>query len=371
VSNFVINPYAFTAASGSGPDGTAYYVEVTIPDDNVGDDLTNYPVYVDLADMPAGFWSNAQSDGGDIRVTQADGTTRCAVDLVAINTGTETGELHFLASTLSDSVDNVYRVYYGHGALSQPAAGTTYGRNAVWGDYDRVLHMSENPGGTAPQMLDSTGNSNDGSTAGVMTIDDLVTGRVGTGITLDGSNDIITMPSTDLPQLTIQAIVYFNKFTATGPNHVQRIATKFNGNTGSVSGRWLIDTWSGGAASPQTGLRFYVHLAGGVVTAVAGLGTFTISTWHHVVCTHDGSNIRAYVDGVQVATAAASGDLANLSQTITIGEDSPAGASEYLGATVDEFRMRGNAVSAAWIAAEHANHSDPDSFYAVGSEQSA
>ena len=80
-------------------------VKITVDHTKVPSNLTNFPVYVNLADLPAGFFSNVRSDGGDIRVTTSDQTTEIAREVVAINTGGSTGELYFNAPSLSSTVN--------------------------------------------------------------------------------------------------------------------------------------------------------------------------------------------------------------------------------------------------------------------------
>ena len=52
-----------------------YRIKLTIQASKVDADLTDYPIYVDLSNLPSDFHNNVKSDGGDIRVTKADGVT--------------------------------------------------------------------------------------------------------------------------------------------------------------------------------------------------------------------------------------------------------------------------------------------------------
>ena len=47
-------------------------IPVTVKASVVDDDLTDYPVYVDLGEFDASFFSTINADGGDIRVTDGD-----------------------------------------------------------------------------------------------------------------------------------------------------------------------------------------------------------------------------------------------------------------------------------------------------------
>jgi len=63
----------FTTVPWNNTDWTEY-VAITIDNTKIDDDLTNFPVYVDLADMPDTFWNTVADGGGDIRVTTHTGT---------------------------------------------------------------------------------------------------------------------------------------------------------------------------------------------------------------------------------------------------------------------------------------------------------
>ena len=167
-----------------------YRAKLTINSSEVDSTIANFPVYVNLADMPAGFWDNVKSDGGDIRVTQSDGTTECPVEIVAIDTGAETGELHFKANSLSSSADTDFYIYYGNASASLPAVTATYGRNAVWSDYLAVFHLQETANNDAGGYIDSTGNGYDGTGASMsINSNGYLAGK---GAETDGTSDYIT-----------------------------------------------------------------------------------------------------------------------------------------------------------------------------------
>ena len=48
-------------------------VPITLQASQIEDDLTDFPVYVDLSDLGGIFWSTVQGSGADIRVTESDG----------------------------------------------------------------------------------------------------------------------------------------------------------------------------------------------------------------------------------------------------------------------------------------------------------
>jgi hypothetical protein len=132
----LLNPFVF-GAGGPPPGVTPFVATLTVPSGTIASNLTDFPVRVDLDDMPSGFWDNVKSDGGDIRVYESDGTTQIPFDLVHIDTVNEVGLLFFKDSLLSGS-DNVYKIECGYPAHNLLAPTNTYGRNNVWNDYHRV-----------------------------------------------------------------------------------------------------------------------------------------------------------------------------------------------------------------------------------------
>jgi len=113
--------------------------EITIP--QTASALTDFPVYVDLSGLSATMWAaitsanvaTAQGDayGGDIRITQSDGTTEVPFEPVSVLQATSDGELHFKADT-SDAATTKYYIYAGNSGASAYAVDATYGAENVW-----------------------------------------------------------------------------------------------------------------------------------------------------------------------------------------------------------------------------------------------
>lgn len=94
--------------------------------------LYDLPVIIDLANMPAGFWSGVAADGGNILVFDQDGTTGLPLDVVTINVVAKTGHIVFKAD-LSDNFTNRFRITLDGSALALP--GNALGRFNVWPNY--------------------------------------------------------------------------------------------------------------------------------------------------------------------------------------------------------------------------------------------
>lgn len=144
-------------ASGVATSPTA---TLTIASGTVASNLSAFPVYVDLSDMPSGFWSEAEADGGNIRVYQSDGVTQIPFDLVHIDTVNSVGKLFFKADLLAAS-NNVFKITCGVTSLNLLPPTDTYGRNNVWSDYHRVYVF--------PSGDDRTGSGESAKVAGATT----------------------------------------------------------------------------------------------------------------------------------------------------------------------------------------------------------
>jgi hypothetical protein len=108
---------------------------VTIPPGKVGSNLTNFPLYVRLADMPLEFWDKVSKDGGNIRVTDLSGAP-LAMDLAIFEPHSKKGTL-FVKTNISAAGGATVKVRLEKDAERLPF-NDPYGRNAVWADFDYV-----------------------------------------------------------------------------------------------------------------------------------------------------------------------------------------------------------------------------------------
>jgi len=162
-------------------DNWGYRIKITVQNGKVDDDLSDFPCYVNLDDLPDAFFTHVKNGGGDIRITKADGETELAREVVSCDTGTKTGEVHFLADALSKDDDTDFYIYYGNDDADDYAVGATYGRNAVWADYAFVSH----DGG----ITDSAGNL---SPANHDTVNEAA-GKIGNCRSFNGSDQYIDL----------------------------------------------------------------------------------------------------------------------------------------------------------------------------------
>lgn len=331
-----------------------YRVKVEIAPSKVGTTtaVTSFPVYLNLANMPASFFTNASSTGADIRVTESDEITETPFELVTFATTTQTGELHFLADSLSTTSSSTFYVYYGNPTASAYAVTDTYGRNAVWTGYRAVYHLES-------LTLDSTGNgytlTNNNSVAASSTCK--IAGCADFGST--NTNKSLSIAS----NLGIDG--GNNSMTAWYAPHSSTATVGGVIETGSTGTDVYNSLWYHGGvpASYQSRNRSGISDAFSNVSGVIGSGVFTYAAY-----TYDSSNVLGYRDAVAATPAAHSGNGSfNITTQSTIGKTERFGV--FFTGLVDEVRVSSNALSAAYILTEYNNQSAPSTFYALGAEE--
>lgn len=332
-----------------------YRVKITVDNTKVDADLTNFPVYVDLSNLPTGFHSHVnQTDARDIRVTKSDETTELPREVVYYDAVNDKGELHFKADSLANSTNTDFYIYYGNASASDYAATDTYGRNNVWdSNYKGVWHLKESPSGTTDEIKDSTSNGNDGTTNGSMDSTDLVDGKIGKALDFDGSNDYIDCGNNTSLQMTsaisVEAWIYP---TATNDSWDKAVSKGEN-------------TWGLELKTDNSRYGFTVYSGG---FKVSRGGTYTQSQWTYLVGTFDGTTVRTYVNGAVGDITASASSISNPAQySLNIGRN--AAATQYGATKIDEVRISNVARSSTWISTEYNNQSSPSTFYSVGSEE--
>jgi len=333
-------------SSGWYDDDWSGRVAITVDDAYVDEDLSNFPLFVDLADMSSSFWSSVNSDAGDIRVTLSDGTTEVPREVINASTTAETGELFFRATSISASADTVFYVYFGNSSASDYSPSATYGSENVWTNgYDSVLHMHENPAGTAPQMKDATANSYDGTTGGGFVAGNSVTGLFGNALQFTGGNRYVNYANSSLTSYTYSGWFRTTSFSSGGAS---------NG-----SGTYFMDRQVGG--NPLVSLKAiggnfahqYRDNSGGGLGALSGSAVLTDGTWQYVSWGRaNGSYVFINVNGNYASSAPSLGTLTPDDPRLGIHQSLTTGA---FNGTMDEVHIATVARSQAWQNAEYQN----------------
>lgn len=334
------------------PTGYSKYQEITIDHTKVGADLTDYEVYINLADLlkaGADIFDTCRTDGGDIRATKSDGTTELAIQVVAIDTTAKTGEVHVkFSGTLSSSSDTIIRIYY-NGTDTGYAATDTYGRNAVWSGCRAVYHMQS--------VDDNTSNAYTLTNTGTVTF---ATGGLLTNRSSIPSGTNKMLNRTDNVGVTATGSWSFTTWirmaseTTTDREILQQYVV---GASGAIY-RGLYEYNSGSRR-----VRFFRIGSGAVFLDKSG--NIANDTWRHIVFTYNGSTEKLYVDNAAAVTGSASGTTSVGAAEFNLGGGS---TNTSLNGLMALTKVRTVELASTWISTEYNNQNSPATFYAIGSE---
>lgn len=321
------------------PTGYTKYQEITIDHTKVSADLTDYVVYVNLADLVkagADIFDLCRSDGGDIRATKSDGTTQLATELVVIDTTAKTGELHVkFTGTLSSTVDTIIRIYY-NGTDTALATSDTYGRDAVWSNEISVYHMQTS-------STDSKGSYNGTDTS----ISYSTNGQIGKGAYTAGGKVVTSSYSLNSA---------FSLRLWINPNSVSGVQVFFStykpaNGTGSPAGVLQL---------VGTALNYSNYVVD------TNQGSFSASTLAMAGVTHNGTTATLYKNGASIGSGTVAHSTATAEMSLFARNDVT--TNRYAG-LLDEVRLRSGTLATSWITTEYNNQSSPSTFYASSDEQ--
>ncbi len=193
-----------------------------------------------------------------------------------------------------------------------------------------VLAMGFNEG-AGSTVVDSSGNSNTGSlinaawsTAGIF----------GNALSFNGTNALVTVSdanSLDLTTgMTLEAWVRPSIVSGVWRDVIYK----------GVDDIYYLEATSPSQGRPATGGTYASN-------NLVGASNLAVNTWSHLAATYNGTTMRLYVNGVQVASRAQTGSIATSNGALTIGGDGLYG--QYFAGLIDEVRIYNRALTAAEI----------------------
>jgi len=333
-----------------------YRVKVTVLNTKVDADLTDFPVYVNLADLPAGFHTNVnQTDGRDIRVTKADGTTEVPREVVTYVSASDTGELHFKGDVLN-ATDVDFYIYYGNAGASEPAGNATYGSQNVWtNSYQAVYHLQQDPSGNGiDAVTDSTSNAYHLTPSGAPV---LGTGKLGgKGIVFDGSND--QLKDTDQVWADASNAITVSLWSNFASADTAQNATIFRYTT--------VGNERNSAHAPWSSTNYWDF---GTCCSSPGRVSISNTPYDDKYSKYDftgGADHAIFIDGVSRVAAGSSDAPTGALTGLAIGSGID---TEYHKGTLDEFRVSTVERTSTWISTEYNNQNSPATFFTVGSQE--
>jgi len=307
---------------------------------------SNFTVLVSVTDPALKTVANgghvANANGYDIGFYADSGrTTKLKWEVEKYNGTTGNLIAWVKIPSVSSTTDTPFYLFYGDPSIVTDQSDPL---NTWDSNFKAVYHVGN---GTTLTATDSTGGNN-GTLVNSPTA---IAGKIdGAAHFVHSSSQTIALAnSSDFPITTAWTMEAWVKPSTDGNTVLEWGTTGNNGPHMALLGNntWRVGFW-GGAAVDGTGVD---------------LGSF-----HHIVGTFDGSNLRLYKDGSLLAgPTAASPATAPYSQG-TIGS---AFGGAYWNGDIDEVRVSSAARSAAWITAEYNNQSSPGTFITMGSENCA
>ena len=194
--------------------------------------------------------------------------------------------------------------------------------------------------GVGPRALDSSPGASHGILSGAVW-------RRGGAIELDGVDDAILLPRDFAPSgsaITVTAWFRADDFGV----HDARILSKASGSS-DADHYVMLSTIRQGQVHR---LRFRLKAGGSTTTLVATSGDLATSRWTHAAAVYDGTQMRLFLDGVQVGARAKAGKLDTKADVDTAIGNQPPGASgggRPFDGALDDVRVYGRALAVAEI----------------------
>lgn len=168
-------------------------------------------------------------------------------------------------------------------------------------------------------------------------------GKVGQSFVFDGADDQITVPHNANQNvgsnLTIEAWINPTTVVTHGATILQKRTS------GNVGGYVFEPTQPAGGGAPN-GLQFVIMI-GGIYSTLNPANVLQPNVWQHVAATYDGSFMRIYVNGVEVANKPQTGAIDAVTAPIVIGRNAVNNAGFQGG--IDEVSLYNRALTASEI----------------------
>jgi len=234
-------------------------------------------------------------------------------------------------TSVSASTTYTYTVaaYDGGGNVSSqsaPASATTPAAPPLSQNLMAAYAFNEGTGSSVP---DASGHGNSGTLSNTTWT---TSGKYGNALAFNGTSATVNIPDSASLHLTtgmtLEAWVYPTNVAGAWRDVIMKGSDEY----------YLEATSSAGP--PATGGK----TIGGALT---GSSALPANTWSHLAGTYDGTTLRLYVNGAEVASRAQTGSIATTTNPLQIGGDSFFG--QYFQGMIDEVRVYNRALTPAEI----------------------
>jgi cysteine-rich repeat protein len=328
-----------------------YRKELTIDSTQVEEDLTGFPVLIDITD--ADLAVSAQANGEDIVFTDINGSSLShEIELY------DGASRHLIAwvnvPSLLSTEDTTLYMYFGNGDVtsSQEDPAGTWASNG----HVMVQHLDETTG----THIDSTGKGNDGTAENMGPQQD-AQGKIDGADQFDGTDNLVRVPDSPTLDITGSMTVEAWAYSDGGTGSSRILAKDKTGQAGKFI-LWrnnagdLAFIVTDGIGNPPNPTDPWYRAIGSSVTD---------GEWFQVVGVFDAGaeEVRLYKDGTEVAVVAGPSFLQSNTETVTVGASDD--SDHIWNGTIDEVRISDVARSSGWIQTSYTNQNDPGSFTAI------
>src|SRR2546422_1612101 len=166
--------------------------------------------------------------------------------------------------------------------------------------------------GAGPTVAGASGNNNTGTLGGGVTW--TPAGRYGSALVFNGAGFVTVRAAAGLnltTGMTLEAWVYPTVASSAWSTAVMK----------EQAGEFVYVLYAGSPVN-RPSLQFNVGTTASGERSVTGPAGLTVNTWTHLAGTYDGTTVRLYVNGAQVASQAVSGAIATSSGGLRVGGNS-------------------------------------------------
>jgi len=197
--------------------------------------------------------------------------------------------------------------------------------------------------GTGTTVTDISGNGNSGTISGATWT---TSGKYGNALLFNGTGALVTINNSATLQLSTTMTLEAWVNPSVVSNIWEDVIYKGNDN-------YYLEGTSGNGGVPVMG-----GTLGSSDVALNGTGALPANTWTYLAATYDGTTMRLYVNGVQVASRVQTGTIATSTNPLQIGGDSFYG--QFFQGTIDEVRIYDVALTAVQIQTDMITPVPPD-----------
>lgn len=319
--------------------------------------LTNFPALLSIQDNNL-IISNTCTDkvqnpnGPNYDFAFVSGSSELYYQVESYNQTTGTLLVWVQIPSLTYATNNTITFYYGSKSPTV-THNTAFFANTWASNYLAVFHFNE--ASYTGSVADGTAGGHTGTTSG-MSSADLVTGKIGTAYSFDGSSKKITTNAVSVTgPFTLSAWV---KLGATGID--QKVITNQTA-AGYASGGYKMAVFTNNIPESEEGVATNR-------SSTPNPTAFTTGVWHYIQTVYTGTTLSTYVDGSQYKVLTTSNNpTATTNMYIGVGEGGGAvSPGFYFNGIIDEPRVSNVAKTADWLKAEYVNQNSPATFTTVG-----